>query len=351
MSTQKARMLPANKTTKIAALALGLTVALSACASRDERGLNDPYEGINREVFAFNDTLDRNVVTPVAVAYRDTVPDPVRDRVQNVLRNMRQPIIFVNELLQGDLNGAEIAFTRFFLNSTIGLAGLHDVAGMDKRLAYREEDFGQTLAVWGVDEGPYLVVPFLGPSNPRDLSGTVVDSFGDPVTIATSYVGDLDFFGIARTGSDVIDSRSRTVEITDELRESSIDYYATIRSLYRQNRAAEISDGAVTPEVDIPEFDLEDDAAPPVSENAAPVAPAGATQTSAVEPRDAAVAPTRETALRPATGDHAIGGEAIDSEAIAVGEDRVTSEDVDLVGVSRDSSSLMDWMREAGLLR
>ena len=346
MSTQKTRMLPAYKTTRIAALALGLTVALSACAARDERGLNDPYEGINREVFAFNDTLDRNVVTPVAVAYRDTVPDPVRDRVQNVLRNMRQPIIFVNELLQGDLNGAEIAFTRFFLNSTIGLAGLHDVAGMDKRLAYREEDFGQTLAVWGVDEGPYLVVPFLGPSNPRDLSGSVVDSFGDPVTVATSYVGNLDFFGIARTGSDVIDSRSRTVEITDELRESSIDYYATIRSLYRQNRAAEISDGAVTPEVNIPEYEIEEDPTPPVSEISGPATPAVATQTSAVEPPGAATTPTRETASLPTDG-----GDAIDSETIAVDEDRVISEDIDLVEVPRRSSSFMDWMRESGLLR
>ena len=330
-------MLPTYRTTKIVALAMGLSVVLSACAARDERGLNDPYEGINRQVFAVNDTLDRNVVTPVAVAYRDTVPDPIRDRVQNVLRNMRQPIIFINEVLQGDLNGAEIAFTRFFINSTIGLAGLHDVAAMDKRLAYREEDFGQTLAVWGVEEGPYLVIPFIGPSNPRDLTGTVVDSFGDPVTVATSYVGDVDFFGIARTGSDVIDSRSRTVEITDELRESSIDYYATIRSLYRQNRAAEISDGEVTPEVEIPDFESEE--TPPVSERSEPATPAG-------DRPAAAVAPVNETE----TGDVAsLSTTAPDT--IDAGRDRVTSEDVELVGVSRDSSSFMRWMRESGLLR
>ena len=266
MSTQKARMPLAYRTTKVAALALGLSVTLAACAAQDERGFNDPYENVNRQVFAFNDALDRNVVSPVAGAYRDNVPDPLRDRVQNVLRNMRQPVIFINELLQGDFNGAEIAFTRFFLNSTIGLAGLHDVAGMDKRLAYRDEDFGQTLAVWGVEEGPYLVLPFLGPSSPRDLAGTVVDSAGDPVTVATGYVGDITYFGISRTGGDLIDSRSRTLEVTDELRESSIDYYATVRSLYRQNREAAINDGEVEPTIEIPEFEPEEPETAPVTE-------------------------------------------------------------------------------------
>lgn len=246
---------------------LALTVA--SCASQRGDVANDPYEPINRPIFAFNDALDRYAVRPVAVAYRDTVPDPIRDRVTNALRNLNTPVILINELLQGDFEGAEVAAARLFINSTLGLGGLHDIAGMDKRLAYREEDFGQTLAIWGVDSGPYLVIPFLGPSNPRDFTGRMVDSFGDPVRIALGPVADVDLFAPSRVGGTVLDSRARTVDITDEIRRSSVDYYAAIRSLYQQSREAAIADGEVETEVEIPVYDLpeqEEEQAPPPSE-------------------------------------------------------------------------------------
>jgi phospholipid-binding lipoprotein MlaA len=248
-----------------------LALAVASCASQRGDVANDPYEPINRRIFAFNDALDRYAVRPVAVAYRDTVPDPLRDRVTNVLRNLNTPVILINELLQGDVEGAEVAAARLFINSTIGLGGLHDVAGMDKRLAYREEDFGQTLAVWGVDSGPYLVIPFLGPSNPRDFTGRMVDSFGDPVRIALGPVADVDAFGPSRLGGTIIDSRSRTVDITDEIRRSSVDFYAAIRSLYQQSREAAIADGAVEPDIEIPVYDLPEEEAPPPSD----IAPGG----------------------------------------------------------------------------
>lgn len=336
MDTQKSRISSPRRAAGMAALALGLTVALSACASRDETGLNDPYEGINREIFAFNDALDQNVVRPVAVAYRDTVPDPLRNRVTNVLRNMQQPVIFINELLQGDFNGAEIAFTRFFLNSTIGLAGLHDVAGMDKRLTYREEDFGQTLAVWGVEEGPYLMLPFLGPSSPRDLAGTIVDSAGDPVTIATGYVGDISAFGPSRTAGEVIDMRSRTAEFTDELRESSIDYYAAIRSLYRQNREAAIRDGETTTEVEIPEYDFEEES--------------GAASPGGETPEDASAVGAAGDQVGEARPPEPLDAARAD-EAIATGADDANLGSPDMVVVPRDASPVMEWMRETGIVR
>jgi phospholipid-binding lipoprotein MlaA len=341
VSTQELCLSLPQRAVRIAALALGLAVVLSACSARDERGLNDPYENINRQIFAFNDALDQNVVSPVARTYRDYVPDPFRSRVQNVLRNMQQPVIFVNELLQGDFNGAEIAFTRFFLNSTIGLAGLHDVAGMDKRLTYREEDFGQTLAVWGFEEGPYLVIPFLGPSNPRDFAGTVVDSAGDPVTIATGYIGDVSFFGLSRTGGELIDSRSRTLEFTDELRESSIDYYATIRSLFRQNREAEIRDGEAATEVDIPEYDFEEPAAP------------GGAGPGASAPEDAGAEEQSDAGSAAAGAQQTSRADPASSREhpVASADDGASVPDIELVDVPRDASPAMQWMRETGLLR
>ncbi|MEM8914691.1 MAG: VacJ family lipoprotein, partial [Pseudomonadota bacterium] len=173
--------------------------------------------------------------------------------VTNFLRHLRTPIIFANEVLQGDWEGAEVAATRFFVNSIAGVGGLFDVQGMTKGYEFRSEDFGQTLAVWGVGNGPYLVVPFLGPSTVRDLSGTVVDGLADPFNWIAN-ANDANEFIIARIILSAIDARERNIEVIDELKQS-IDYYAAVRSGYAQQRASQIRDGEIDAGSDFSTFD------------------------------------------------------------------------------------------------
>ncbi|CAN0593570.1 unnamed protein product, partial [Ectocarpus sp. 12 AP-2014] len=169
--------------------------------------------------------------------YRFVLPEEVRDSVRNFMRNISSPVILANDLLQGEWDRAEATTTRFFVNTTIGLAGLFDVAD-DMGYEYHDEDFGQTLATYGAGEGMYLVLPFLGPSNIRDGAGLVVDSFLDPLTYVLSSEA-----AIARRGISAVDTRSRNIEVVEDLKRDSIDYYARIRSLYRQRRESEISNG------------------------------------------------------------------------------------------------------------
>ena len=240
------------------ALVIASAAVLAGCATSDNE-FNDPYESVNREIFAFNQTIDDNVLEPVAETYRDVVPDPLRANVRNLLRHFNTPWIFVNEVLQGDWEGAEVAASRFFINTIAGLGGLNDVAGGDPELAYRSEDFGQTLAVWGVESGPYLVLPLLGPSTPRDVGGLVVDTVADPVGLAFGVGADIAAFGYARGGASAIDQREAVLDTLDEVERSALDYYAALRSLYQQNRAAEIVDGGEDEGIDIPDYDLEGD--------------------------------------------------------------------------------------------
>src|SRR5690606_25232813 len=144
-------------------------------------GENDPLEVPNRMMFAFNEALDFMIIRPVAVTYRYVVPVGVRNTVRNFLRNLRSPVTLANDLLQGDFDRAEITFTRFFINSTIGMLGLFDIAA-DSGFQYHEEDFGQTMGTYGAGEGFYLVLPVLGPSSLRDGGGRIVDIFLDPLT-------------------------------------------------------------------------------------------------------------------------------------------------------------------------
>ena len=199
---------------------------------------NDPLEVPNRMFFAFNEALDFMIIRPVAVTYRFIVPTGVRNSVRNFLRNLRSPVILANDLLQGDLDRAEITFTRFFINSTIGLLGVFDIAA-ESGFAYHDEDFGQTMGTYGAGEGFYLVLPILGPSSLRDGGGRIVDIFLDPLTyLAPQEVG------LGRAVATGIDYRSRNIEELDELKADSLDFYARIRSLYRQFRENEINNGA-----------------------------------------------------------------------------------------------------------
>ncbi len=229
---------------RAAFLAVSL-LGLSACAATGTAEDNDPLEGFNRGVFAFNDAVDTVVLRPTAIVYREVMPDPFKDRIRDFLNNLKTPVILANDLLQGDLDRAETTFRRFFINTIAGLGGIIDVAS-SVGIQRHSEDFGQTLGTWGAGEGFYLVLPLLGPSSPRDTVGIVVDYFLDPVNYAIAAHGPREA-GYARTGADVVDGRYRTLKLTDELRRDSVDYYAKVRSLYRQRREFEIRNGKGVP--------------------------------------------------------------------------------------------------------
>jgi phospholipid-binding lipoprotein MlaA len=199
---------------------------------------NDPLEGLNRGIFEFNRVVDGIIIKPAAQVYRGVLPQEAQDGIRNFLRNLRSPIILLNNLLQGDMDAAGNTIGRFLLNSTAGLGGVLDLAA-DRGLPYRGEDFGQTFAVWGIGDGPYLMLPILGPSNVRDTTGLVAEWFTDPVNIALDN-NDLEWLIYVRAGLTGIDARARSLDLLDELERTSLDYYAAIRSLYRQQRANDI---------------------------------------------------------------------------------------------------------------
>ena len=219
----------------------GAVVLLAGCATQDVSGANDPYEATNRKIFNFNQQLDKAVIKPVAQAYVDVVPEPARDGVHNFLVNLNLPVTFANDILQGEIERTGETVARFTVNTTIGIGGLLDVATRIG-VPFHTEDFGQTLAVWGVGEGPYLVLPLLGPKPPRDAVGYAVDSIAfDPLT----YIDLREKFlwEVGRGALGVLDLRSRNLESLDAIERQSVDLYASIRSLYRQDRNNEIHNG------------------------------------------------------------------------------------------------------------
>lgn len=220
--------------------ALGFAISLSGCATTDPSGQNDPYEQTNRDVFVFSQKVDKAVARPVAVFYNRAVPWYAREGIHNVLHNLDNPVTLGNDILQGDVHGATGTIVRTIINSTIGVAGLVDVAAKIG-LPGHDEDFGQTLGVWGVGEGPYLFLPLAGPSNPRDIVGMGGDYAMDPFTWITFNNSSL-YYGI-RAGMNVVDVRARNVETLDQIERTSVDLYATTRSLYRQHRNSEIRNG------------------------------------------------------------------------------------------------------------
>ena len=198
----------------------------------------DPYENTNRAIFGFNESVDRAVLVPVANAYRTVVPSTFRDMIHDFLQNLNSPIIFANDVLQGQPNLAGETFGRALINTTIGFGGFFDVASK-LGVPYHTNDMGITLATWGMAGGPYLMLPVLGPSHPRDLLGDVADSFGDPGNYVASQHNKL-WTTFARAATSGIDERSRNIESLAEIERTSLDYYATIRSLARQRRAAQV---------------------------------------------------------------------------------------------------------------
>lgn len=199
---------------------------------------HDPFEDVNRKIFDFNQTVDRHVLAPVARAYRSSLPEPIRNSLRDFLNNLQGPLNFANDALQGDFGRAKDTVVRFVVNSTLGMAGLVDLAGR-WGIPYHEQDLGITLGVWGIPEGPYIVVPILGPSDVRDFSGEVAQGFADPWNILAAD-NNLLWVTFARGGVSGIDQRARYLDTLADIERTSLDYYATIRSLYRQRRAAMI---------------------------------------------------------------------------------------------------------------
>ena len=207
------------------------------------RANRDPLEPLNRKVFAFNEVLDRFLFKPLAQGYVKAVPKAGRDGIHNFLGNLKEPVILANDTLQGEGRVAAVTAERFVLNSTIGVVGLFDFAGKHG-LQKQSGDFGQTLRVWGFPEGPFLMLPVWGPSNPRDAIGTGVDIYLDPMRYVARRYNYPSGMSLARAFVGGIDERSRNIDTLDELRRESIDYYAAFRSLYRQHRAAEVDRGS-----------------------------------------------------------------------------------------------------------
>jgi phospholipid-binding lipoprotein MlaA len=200
---------------------------------------NDPYEDTNRGIFGFNKTVDENVLVPVAKTYRTVVPPPMRQSLHDFLQNLNGPVIFANDMLQGEVKLAGNTLARLLINTTIGAGGMFDVATV-VGIPYHSNDLGITFAVWGFAAGPYVVVPVLGPSNPRDLVGQVGDGFADPGNYFASTVHHYLWAVVARTATAGIDERSRNIESLADIERTALDNYATIRSLYRQRREAQI---------------------------------------------------------------------------------------------------------------
>jgi phospholipid-binding lipoprotein MlaA len=238
--------------------ALGCLLVLPSCAKSNQDTIyvgdievDDRFEGYNRAVFSFNNAVDDAVINPVIKGYR-YIPSPARTGIRNVLRTLRSPVNLGNEILQGDVDGALNVVSRTIINILVGGLGLFDVAGYEG-MEYETEDFGQTLAVWGVDHGPYLVLPLIGPSSLRDYSGYIVDGYMDPLRW---YLFNIEEPGIyyTKVGLDYLDLRESLIDVLEELEASSVDYYAATRSVYYQRREALVNDNGRRGGTDFPEY-------------------------------------------------------------------------------------------------
>ena len=203
-----------------------------------EDEIYDPLENINRAIFSFNNVADKLILEPTAKGYKK-LPSPIQSGIGNFLSNLKMPLVIVNQLLQGQVKNATESTGRFVVNTTAGVFGLIDVAdkvGLEKT----NEDFGQTLASWGVGDGFYLVLPIFGPSNLRDTAGMILTYTTDPISMYAVNEGESWILPL-RTTTNAIDQRSKIIDEVNALRDNSLDYYAAVRSSYYQNRKAAIS--------------------------------------------------------------------------------------------------------------
>ena len=206
-----------------------------------EDTIYDPLESINRVIFNFNNVADKIILEPTAKGYKK-LPSPIQKGIGNFLNNLKLPLVVVNQILQGQFKNASDSTGRFLVNSTVGIFGLADVAekiGLEQT----QEDFGQTLAKWGIGDGFYIVLPIFGPSNLRDTSGMMLTYVTDPVNAYAVHENESWFLPV-RTATNAIDQRSKIIDEVNALRNNSLDYYAAVRSSYYQNRKAAINNTA-----------------------------------------------------------------------------------------------------------
>jgi len=228
--------------------ALALTGLIAGCVAQKAGEVYDPFEPVNRQIFAFNDAVDTVLVRPAAVVYRDLTPRPIKMVLGNFISNLTLPLTFIHDLLQGKPERAQIAASRFFVNSIVGMGGLLDIATA-QGLKFHDEDMGQTLAAHGSGPGPYLVLPLLGPSNLRDGIGTIIDQVIDPVNVVSRIPKEGGaMFRYYRLGATVLVGREKLIEPVDALKQS-LDYYAAARSAYSQRRRIAINDGKMDPTI------------------------------------------------------------------------------------------------------
>jgi len=257
----------------LAILLAGLTLTGCATLPTGKPDPRDPWERMNRRTHAFNDAIDRGIGKPVAKAYVKVVPRFMRTGVSNVFNNLNTLNTVVNDVLQGKMRQAADDSARFVLNSTLGIGGLFDPASK-AGLEFNDEDFGQTFGRWGMKPGPYLVLPFLGPSTTRDTFGKLVDQFTYPVT----YLEDDSTRIIIRAVS-LVDTRAELLDLDEQI-DRSYDRYAFIRNAWLQRREFQVTDGNVDDQSLELEQDMETEPAPegatpePPPQDAAPVEPA-----------------------------------------------------------------------------
>jgi phospholipid-binding lipoprotein MlaA len=211
-------------------------------AQATENDVNDPLEPLNRAILEFNEFITALILRPIAEIYVLMLPDFALDAIHNALQNLSTPVVLANDLLQWEPERAWDTTRRFFINSTVGVAGLVDVAEK-MGIQGHSEDLGQTFAVWGVPEGFYLVLPIFGPSNPRDAVGKFLNSYLDPLSHWAENTH-REEINTGRTLVGGVDEFSRVMDDLQKLKDTSIDYYAALRSIARQKREADIANGA-----------------------------------------------------------------------------------------------------------
>ena len=230
-------------------------------SKKNSTKVKDCFENLNRATFKFNLALDGVIFEPIAKAYR-VLPSPVRSGTSNVLDNISALVTIPNNILQGELKKAGVNAGRFLVNTTLGVVGLFDVAQSMGFSKYEKEDYGQTFGVWGMGAGCYLVLPVLGPSTVRDTAGSFINVMGgDPYyNVSThgnnQYLDKSDYM-LTKTLT-AVDFRSKTIDSFDNLEKNSIDFYASVRSLYLQNRQRKINNTNATIEIIYNESDWEE---------------------------------------------------------------------------------------------
>jgi len=231
---------------------IAFIVAFSANAGTDEENsisknnngqVKDCFEKLNRGTFALNQGLDKVILKPVAKAYR-ALPSPIRTGTSNVLVNISSLVTIPNNILQGELKTAGVNTGRFIINTTVGILGIFNVAKKMGFSEYEKEDYGQTLGVWGVGAGCYVVLPILGPSTIRDTAGSFINVMGGDPYYNMSTHGNNEYldrsdYMLTKTLT-AVDFRSKTIDSFENLEKNSMDFYASVRSLYLQDRQRKI---------------------------------------------------------------------------------------------------------------